>query len=274
MRRSTAALALALLAAPAGAIVGGQPAPQPDGVRRHTVLILGGSSRCTGAVVDRDLVLTAAHCFVGGRQFKVVAYGPDRVGRTIDIQRVETHPGFQEKGQSVRDRGVDLAIVRLASLLPDDMAPVAIGTMVKEETVRIAGYGVGVEGQPGTANILRHALLVGKPTDAGRSVVILAVGAGVNEVMTGVGACSGDSGGPMFSEESQKLVGIIGSGIPLPGRRGWCGGYTAATRVADHWDWIVASAGRMRQAPIMIPAPPPRPVGRQPERLPVLVDVE
>jgi hypothetical protein len=141
-------------------------------------------------------------------------------------------------------------MIRLAEPLPDYMHSIAIGAQDAEGAVRISGFGLHEEGGKPSANALRHAMLIGKPAQAGETAVILATGAGVNGALTGVGACEGDSGGPMVLESSQQLVGIIASGIPLAGRLNHCGGYTAAIRLSDHLPWINASADALRRIPM------------------------
>jgi secreted trypsin-like serine protease len=68
------ALLLAALASPAHAIVGGG-APAADGVGRHVVAIVGSRGNfCSGALIARDIVLTAAHCVAGDATYKLVDY--------------------------------------------------------------------------------------------------------------------------------------------------------------------------------------------------------
>ena len=88
-----AVLAL-LVAAPAGAIVGGG-VPSAEGVGRSVVTIVGSRGNfCTGALIAPRLVLTAAHCVQPGAVYKIVEYGTDKQPQLRDVRKVAIHPAF------------------------------------------------------------------------------------------------------------------------------------------------------------------------------------
>jgi secreted trypsin-like serine protease len=58
-----------------------------------------------------------------------------------------------------------------------------------------------------------------------------------------LGACTGDSGGPVFEEQQGKpvIIGVI-SWSTGPNGTGGCGGLTGVTPLTLYRDWIVQTA--------------------------------
>src|SRR3954452_13524893 len=87
IQRLLLALAVALVAHPAAAIVGGGSAPA-EAISRAIVTIIGSrGSFCTGSLIAQDLVLTAAHCVLPGADYKVILPG-EMPPRLNDVKRV------------------------------------------------------------------------------------------------------------------------------------------------------------------------------------------
>ena len=90
----TGALLLAGLA-PAAAVVRGEVARDPDGVRQSVVRIESSKGElCSGALIGYDLVLTAAHCLTEQATYRVI--GVDRGFRQRSLKAVAAavHPDF------------------------------------------------------------------------------------------------------------------------------------------------------------------------------------
>src|SRR5712691_3731542 len=88
------AVLVLLVAAPAGAIVGGG-VPSAEGIGRSVVTIVGSRGNfCTGALIAPRLVLTAAHCVQPGAVYKIVEYAADRQPQLRDVKKVAIHPAF------------------------------------------------------------------------------------------------------------------------------------------------------------------------------------
>ncbi|MEP9352051.1 trypsin-like serine protease [Xanthobacter sp. KR7-65] len=235
---AAAALTCSLLA-PSGAraIVGGAPAGAE--VAAQTVMIVStrGAS-CTGAVLARDLLLTAAHC-VGPAGDYAVALVDDGPPKLIPAARIAVHPRFDARQFQTRRPTPDLALVKLAEPLPGRLraARLAAASGLPEAGTRflIAGYGVSADGAGQSAGTLRTQALPAIGITGG-IIVRLGVAEG------GAGACTGDSGGPAFREGA--LSGVIGWVTAVGGRSG-CGGVTGVTLLSPHRDWIETTAAAL-----------------------------
>jgi hypothetical protein len=281
LRRHSAALALAsiLVALPqtSRAIVLGEAANDPSGLRSFTLRVESTRGElCSGVAIDRQSVLTAAHCILGGGRFSVTSLGPDFRPRKHAVARILPHPSFVPGTTPRTQPGADLALIRLVQPLPADIVPLAPGGgMWSGDALTIAGFGLGAEGSPATARQLRSAKLVSAGVYTSANSVTVAIDEARRGLSAGAGACRGDSGGPALrgGPASRDLVGIVSwSSGPLqtaPGGRDRrvCGGFTSITPLSDHAGWVAATAEAMAQGQTLAPrsaASPPS--GREPNR--------
>jgi hypothetical protein len=238
-----AGLAL-LLAAPAHAIVGGG-APSAEGVGRSVVTIVGSRGNfCTGALIAARLVLTVAHCVQPGAVYKIVEYGADQKPQLRDVKTVAIHPGFNMQAMLAHRATADVALLQLEAQ-PKGKNPAVLGIpqipIVDGSRFTIAGVGVAIRGEGSSGGIVRAAGLVatGRPgTLQIRLVDPLTLGA-----RDGLGACTGDSGGPVFEDRQGGpfLVGVISWSTGANGAAG-CGGLTGVTPLTLYRDWILQTA--------------------------------
>jgi secreted trypsin-like serine protease len=237
--------ALALLAAtPAGAIVGGA-AVSNEGIGRSVVTIVGSRGNfCSGALIAPKIVLTAAHCVAPGAEYKLVETGADRQPQLQDVRNVAVHPGFRMEAMLAHRATADVALL-LLDALPKGKNPTPIGTpqvpLAAGNAFTISGIGVTVRGQGNSGGTIRSADLVatGKPgTLQIRLVDPLTLGA-----RDGLGACTGDSGGPVVEagQNGPVIIGLI-SWTTGPNGSGGCGGLTGVTPLTLYRDWILQTA--------------------------------
>jgi hypothetical protein len=237
----------ALTAAPAAeAVMRGEPARDPEGTRRSTVLIETPEGICTGAIVGPDIVLTAAHCVSARGRYRIRYL--DRSFRRVNIAvaRTAAHPSFDPAHGFAAD---DVGLIQVARPFGADARPASLpsggwgvtwfggGSRTGEELI-IAGFG-STERARARDGILREALMrTSEPSVPGRGFAGLT---GEDQAQR-PGMCVGDSGGPVYRREGSSftVVGVLKGGTTDPGRE--CTSTPIYVPLREYVSWIRATA--------------------------------
>ena len=232
-----------LTAGPARAIVGGASA-STDGIARSVVTIVGSRGNfCSGSLISPKIVLTAAHCVQPGAEYRVV---DSSVGQPVlqTVRNIAIHPGFRMDAMLSHRATADVALLQLdqpargksSAVLGAPNVPIAAGSRFT-----IAGIGVAVRGDGKSGGTIRVAGLVatGKPGTL-QIRLVDPLGQGTRD---GLGACTGDSGGPVFEDKpgGPVIVGVVSWSTGPNGSAG-CGGMTGVTPLTLYRDWLLQTA--------------------------------
>ncbi|MFD4656043.1 S1 family peptidase [Kitasatospora sp. NPDC058444] len=209
---------------------------------------------CGATLIDRQWVLTAAHCVTGDEDSKLTLKGTVRIGsadrdsggtvRTID--RVVVHPGFEFGDGSARPNQNDLALVHLDRPAPQQPIRIADRSGIPGTPTRLLGFGTVVD-TPSFPDMVFPDRLQELPTRIGTPADCAPGYAGATRLCTlsripEAMACMGDSGGPQIQRGRGGRWELIGttSGPGAPGVP-CAGGPGLYTDVPAYASWITGT---------------------------------
>ncbi|XDV13461.1 hypothetical protein PO909_001861, partial [Leuciscus waleckii] len=227
-------------------IVGGQAATEgswPWQVSLQSASF--GGHFCGGSLINKDWVLSAAHCFQSssgtiwiylGRRSQS---GSNSYEQSRTASQVINHPNYNNPSNDN-----DIALLQLSSSVTfsDYIQPVclaAAGSVIAAGTESwVTGWGVLQEGSTQIPDLLQEVMIpIVSNSDCNNDyggITSNMICAGLTK--GGKDSCQGDSGGPLVSKNSPQWIqcGIVsfGQGCAQPNFPG------VYTRVSQYQDWI------------------------------------
>lgn len=191
------------------AIINGREVSKTDIFAKHVVGIFKkGETKCTGVLISKNAVLTAAHCLPDISKASI-SFGLNK--KNLQLLPITGHLQHLQYDESivgiVEDPANDVMVVTFRGDLPAGFEPAEISDedlVQKGSIVLIAGYGRDEDDQ--------YDYL--KATEVS---VVEAVSFEFRTEEKKSGSCDGDSGGPVFMKNSENkyvLVGSVSRGDP------------------------------------------------------------
>lgn len=241
---------ISTIQSPDTAIVGGDKVEANTAIGRSTVGIYEAKLGyiCSGTLVAKNLVLTAAHCVDPKTKDLVVFFAQEMKKASKDQLRRVTgaivHPDYTEEMKEADM--ADLALIRFEGEAAPGYVPAPIlfdgGHLYNGTKTIVAGYGLSwtIALKRGAGTLRTTELKIDK-AQYSRTEAML--GQSVRK-----GICSGDSGGPAYLEINGRLHvwGVASRGDSLPGfLTPKCMLFSVFTRVDAYQTWIIDSMAEL-----------------------------
>lgn len=227
-------------------IIGGVEATKSDVPWQVAVEVIGGGQFCGGSLIDKEWVLTAAHCVAAqwpqGIQIRAGATDlKSNDGKVRHISQIVTHPRY-EQGETA-----DIALLKLATPITD-ISPIALAdTAIMQQSgtagtnAMVSGWGnVSATGEEYPSKLMKVDVPIvsnevcNSAEAYGGQIASTELCAGLAQ--GGKDSCQGDSGGPLVIKHNNAWVqaGIVswGDGCAVENK------YGVYARVSSFIDWV------------------------------------
>lgn len=242
-------------------IMGGKPLADQEAWARALVLIeASDGSRCTGALIDHDLVLTASHCvdLLDENDRRVTLKVLVRKARggfdTFRTTSTRTHEDYALTRTGAYN---DIALIKLEHPADYTIPLMKVATTLEERSRRSSkflavGYGKTKDAfvAEDEERVLRSVSvkittrMQGRQTTFNDQTDMILV-----DQRSQRGICSGDSGGPLLRREGSgfEIVGVANL-VTNPGNQQEpCSGYSAYQSVVYQQNWLNRARFQIRE---------------------------
>lgn len=192
---------------------------------------------CTGSLITKNIVLTAAHCVGPEVDKMLILFGTKITADSfmLNVDKVVVSKYWDSNKHNEKDTG-DIALLHFSGTIPDGYQTIKFlfspRSIKQNQFTTIIGYGVIDFKKDDSAGILRAT-----------SVKIVDLNFSKTEVQVdqskGTGACFGDSGGPAFINilGQDFLWGVIARGVNDPEND--CSKSSVITNILNYRTWII-----------------------------------